>query len=133
MPRESAVWSRARGPIAFWFPRWESRGLSVERRGATVARPRVRLGSWLWAVLVQHWLLLTGVGGAPCSRLATTGEAIRRHRMWRAVAVGDQTQLAAESTPLGVIRRVTAKQNQRKKPSPFELLNDPSLLDYFLT
>ena len=132
-PREIAVLSRARWKIELLSKRWKSLGLIAELSGSTVARQMVRLGSRLLAVLVQHWLLLTGVWGEPRSSLATACEATGRHRMLLAVAVGDPTQLAAEITHLGVILSVTAKQNKRKKPSTFELLNDPSLLDYSLT
>ncbi len=110
-PREIAVLSRARGQSERLCQRWKSLGLIAERSGSTVARRMVRLGSRLVAVLVQHWLLPTGVWDEPRSRLARAGEAIRRHGMMLAVAIGDPTQRAAEIARLGVILRVTAKQN----------------------
>jgi hypothetical protein len=131
--KEVAVLYRARWQIELLFKRWKSLGLIAELSGSTVVRQMVRLWSRLLAVLMQHWLLLSSVwGDARCS-LAKACEAIRRYALMVASAIGDPAKLAVAIEELGVILHATAKRNKRKKPSTFELLNDPELLEYSLT
>lgn len=123
--KEIAVLYRARWPIELLFKRWKSLGLIAELSGSTVVRQMIRLWSRLLAVRVQHWLLLSSVWGNPRCSLAKACEAIRRHALIFAAAVGEPTRLVVAIEELGVILRATASQNKRKKPSTFELLNDP--------
>jgi hypothetical protein len=132
-PQEVAILYRARWQVELLFKRWKSLGLIAELRGATVVRQMVRLWSRLLAVMVQHWILLSCVWGDPRTSLAKVCEAIRSHALLLAVVVSDRVQLEAAIGRLRDILRVTAKQNKRKKPSTFELLNDASLLEYSLT
>jgi hypothetical protein len=132
-PQELAVLYRARWQIELLFKRWKSMGLIAELTGSTDERQMVRLWARLLAVLMQHWLLLCSVWGDPRCSLAKACEAIRRHALLLAVAIGDLAKLAVAIEELGVILRATARQHKRKKPSTFELLNDPQLLEYSLT
>jgi hypothetical protein len=132
-PQEIAVLYRARWQIELLFKRWKSLGLIAELTGSTDERQMVRLWARLLAVLMQHWLLLCSVWGNPRCSLAKACEGIRRHALLLAVAIGDLAKLAAALETLGVVLRATAKQDKRKKPSTFELLNDPQLLEYSLT
>jgi hypothetical protein len=131
--REIAVLYRARWQIELLLKRWKSLGLIADLSGSTVARQMIRLWSRLLAVLMQHWLVLSCVWGDPRCSLAKACEAIRRHALRLAVAIGDPARLAVIIEELGVILGATARQNQRKKPSTFDLLNDPELLEYSLT
>ena len=130
---EAAVVSRARWQIELLFKRWKSLGLIAELAGSSAVRQMVRLWSRLLAVLLQHWLLLATAWGEPRRSLAKACQAIRRHALLLAVAIGDRARLAGQIEHLGIILHATARQNKRKRPSAFELLNDPSLLDYRLT
>jgi len=131
--KEVLVFYRARWQIELLFKRWKSLGLIADLSGSTVARQMIRVWSRLLAVLIQHWLLLSSVWGNPRCSLAKACEAIRRHALMLAAAIGDPARLAIVIEELGVVLRVTASQNKRKKPSTFELLNDPELLEYPLT
>jgi Transposase DDE domain len=132
-PKEIAVLYRARWQIELLFKRWKSLGLIAELTGSTVARQLVRLWSRLLAVLMQHWLLLSSVWGNPRCSLSKACEAIRRHALMLAATVNDPAKLTVAIEDLSVILRATAKQNKRRKPSTFELLNNPELLEYSLT
>jgi hypothetical protein len=132
-PKEIAVLYRARWQIELLFKRWKSLGLIAELTGSTVARQMVRLWSRLLAVLMQHWLLLCSVWGDPRCSLAKACEAIRRHALLLAIVIGDPAKLVMALEELAVVLRATTRQDKRKKPSTFELLNEPELLEYSLT
>lgn len=108
-------------------------GLIADLSGSTTVRQVIRVWSRLLAVLIEHWLLLGTVWGDPRSSLAKACQAIREQATMVVAALGDATALAAAIDRLRMILNVTAKQNQRKKPSTFELLNDPERLEYSLT
>ena len=57
----------------------------------------------------------------------------RSYEPLRDRALDDGARLAYELEQLRDTLETTGKQNKRKKPSTFELLNDPALLDYSLT
>jgi hypothetical protein len=130
--KEAAVLYRARWQIELLFKRWKSLGLIAELSGSTVARQLIRVWSRLLAVLLQHWLV-TSVWGEPRLSLTKACEAIRRYAMTLAGAIDDLKRIEAAIERFGMMLRKTAKQNKRKKPSTFELLNDPEQLEYFLT
>jgi Transposase DDE domain len=132
-PAEAAVLYRARWQIELLFKRWKSLGLVAELAGSTEARQMVRLWSRLLATLAQHWLLLAGARGDARRSLAKASEAIRRHIALVAVSIGDEARLTAEIERLALLLRSTARLNKRKRASTFELLNDPSRLEYGLT
>jgi hypothetical protein len=131
--QEIAVLYRARWQIELLFKRWKSLGLIAELSGSTESRRMVRLWSRLLAVLMEHWLLLCRAWGNPRRSLAKACEAIRHYAVVLAVAVGEPRRWVVAIEELGVILRATASQNKRKKPSTFELLNNPELLRYSLT
>ena len=132
-PQEVAILYRARWQIELLFKRWKSLGLIAELSGSTEARPMVRLWSRLLAVLVQHWVLLSVAWGEPRRSLAKACEAIRRHALLRVVSLGDGSRLEGEIQRLADVLRTTTRRNKRKTPSTFELLDDPSRLEYSLT
>ena len=81
----------------------------------------------------RRWLVLAGTWGNPRCSLVRAGRAIRQHAKLLTGVIGDLATMTAALENLGVVLRATARQNKRKKPSTFELLNDPERLGYFLT
>jgi IS4 transposase len=132
-PLEAAVLYRARWQVELLFKRWKSQGLVAQLSGATVERQLVRLWSRLLAVLIQHWLVLTSVWGDPRHSLMKASEGIRRYATMLAATVPSTRQFTDILALLRRTIRVTARQNKRRYPSTFQLLNDPTLLDYSLT
>lgn len=131
--REIVVLYRSRWQVELLFKRWKSLGLAAELSGSTVARRMVRLWSRLTAILMQHWLLLASTSVRPGCSLFKACKAIRRFVLLLARALDDPARLEAEIRILGDILFATARQDKRKKPSTFQLLDDPELLDYVLT
>lgn len=130
---EAAVLYRARWQVELLFKRWKSRGRIAELDGSSEVRQLIRVWARLLAVLVEHWLM---VGSA-------WGDA--RISVWKACVAlrGFVSRVVAARTRLDELERVladlsqvvarTCRRNRRKKPGTFELLNDPSRLDFRLT
>lgn len=132
-PKEAAVLYRARWQIERLFKRWKSLGLIAELAGSTAARQMVRVWSRLLAVMVQHWVMLSTVWGSARCSLDKVWKAIQGRALLLARALDDGARLEYELEQLRDTLATTAKQNRHKKPSTFELLNDPEQLDYSLT
>ncbi len=132
-PCEMAVLYRARWQIELLFKRWKSLGLVAKLKGSTVARQMAQVWARLLGVLLQQWLLLTSVWGDIRHSLAKASQAIRRHTLLLAASLENTRGLETAIAKLCRAVRVTARQNKRRHPSTFELLNDPSLLKYGLT
>lgn len=132
-PAEAAVLYRARWQIELLFKRWKSNGLAARAEPASEVRRQVRLWSRLLAVVVQHWLVVTGIDGDPTRSLHKVSESLRFF-VARLLAAGDDP--AAWVTVLeawkAVIRK-TCRRDPRSKPGTFELLNRPQDLDFRLT
>jgi hypothetical protein len=128
-PKEAAVLYRARWQIERLFKRWKSLGLIDELAGSTAARQMVRVWSRLLAVVVQHWVMLSTAWGAARCSLDKVWKAIQARALLLARALDDPARLGYELEQLRDTLATTAKQNKHKKPSTFELLNDPERLE----
>lgn len=132
-PTEMAVLYRARWQIELLFKRWKSQGLLSELNGSTDIRQMVRMWSRFIAALVQHWLVVTSTWGDPRHSLSKACEAIRPIVSLLLANLDSSEQLQAVIDTLCRIVRSTARQNKRKNPSTFQLLNNPSQLTWNLT
>lgn len=130
---ELGVLYRARWQIELLFKRWKSLGLLDLMEGSTDTRKMIRFWARLIAVIVQHWLLLASVWGDPRRSLSKASEAIRPLVSLLIVTLDCKKSLRASLTTIGNVLRSVVRQNSRKKPSTFELLNDPQLLTWGLT
>ena len=132
-PQEAAVLYRARWQIELLFKRWKSLGLVDELTGATPVRQMAQLWLRLLAVVVEHWVVLTAGWGDARLSLVKASQLVRRHAALLTTVVGHRDQLQQLLQTLSGAIRATARQNKRKRPSTFELLHNPSLLEYALT
>lgn len=132
-PQEALVLYRARWQIELLFKRWKSLGLVAELTGRTVVHQMVRLWSRLLAVLLEHWFILSTAWGDLRISLMKAGQLLRRHAILIATAINDAAQLATAIDVLRNLMSSTARKNKRKRPSTFELLDNPTLLDDVLT
>jgi Transposase DDE domain len=131
--REAAVLYRARWQIELLFKRWKSLGKVGEFGAAPVVRQMAQLWLRLLAVVVEHWIVLSTSWGDARVSLMKASQCIRRHAGLLAGALGKRDQLEALLEIMRGAIRSTAQFNKRKRPRTFELLNDPSLLEYPLT
>ena len=129
-PQEIAVLYRARWQIELMFKRWKSLGHIADMSGSTVTRQMVRLWSRLLAMVVQNWLLVACVWGDRRCSLHKACVAIRDLATHLATALNDLERLTGEIEGMSQILGKLCRSDKRKQPSTFELLNDPSLLEY---
>ena len=130
---EAAVLYRARWQVELLFKRWKSRGRIAESDGSCDVRQLIRAWSRLLAVLVEHWLMVGSAWGDARISAWKACTALRG-LVSRVVAALDRlNELERVLEDLSRVIARTCRRNRRKKLGTFELLNDPSRLDFRLT
>jgi len=126
--REALVLARARWQVELLFKLWKSAGHVDESRSGKPWRVRCEVYAKLLAMVVQHWLLLTGCWAYPDRSLVKAAQTVRQHTMHLASVL---TCPAALEAAIGVIHRCLAagcRLNRRKQhPNTYQLLLDPTL------
>jgi len=130
---EACVLCRSHWQIELLFKRWKSQGRVSEISGALVTRQMVRLWSRLLAVLVQHWLVVAGAWGRPRISLKKACDAIRKFGVLLAASIDEPAGLQKTMQIMADSLQSTVRQNQRKRPSTFELLQHPRKITPLLT
>lgn len=131
--KEASVLYRARWQVELLFKRWKSQGFVDELEGTTVVRKMVRLWARLLAVVVQNWLVVAHAWGNPQLSLKKACDAVRSFAVILAAGINSNRGLQNAFNLIGQALRSTARQNKRKKPNTFQLLQNPDLLEYSLT
>jgi len=125
---EALVLARARWQIELLFKLWKSHGHIDESRSGKPWRVLCEVFAKLLAMVVQHWLLLTGCWAYPDRSLVKAAQTVREHAMHLASALACPWLLCRA---IGVIHRCLAagcRLNRRKtKPNTYQLLLDPTL------
>jgi hypothetical protein len=129
---EARVLYRARWQIELLFKRWKSQGLVDAMTDVSWIRCLVKLWSRLLAALLQQWLQ-SGVWGRPEISLKKTWDMLRRLAWSLAMAWSNSSKLRTCLEDAQRLAQATVRQNKRKKPNTFEMLNDPARLPYSLT
>jgi hypothetical protein len=134
---EARVLYRARWQIELLFKRWKSQGRIDEMANSSPVRCMVRLWSRLLAALVQQWLQ-SRLWGRPEISLKKLWDLLSKHvsslaSAWKKSATDGGRMLRDLLETIEVVAQATARQNKRKQPSTFQLLNDPSSDPYRLT
>jgi Transposase DDE domain len=128
--REALVLARARWQIELLFKLWKSHGQIDVSRSHKPWRVRTEVCAKLLALVVQHWLLLTGCWAYPDRSLVKAAQTVRQHALHLASALACPALLCRV---IGVIQRCLAagcRLNRRKtKPNTYQLLLDPSLAE----
>jgi hypothetical protein len=134
---EARVLYRARWQIELLFKRWKSQGRIDEMGNSSPVRCMVRLWSRLLAALVQQWLQ-SRLWGRPEISLKKLWDLLSKQvrslaSAWKKSATDGGRALRDQLETIEVVAQATARQNKRKQPSTFQLLNDPSSDPYRLT
>jgi len=126
--RDALVLARARWQIELLFKLWKRDGHLDEWRSADPARILCEVYAKLTALVIQHWLLLVGCWRYPDRSLTQAAQTVRDH------AVGLLLALPGRARRLAVLRAICRGMahggriaSRRRKPSLFQLLDDPSL------
>jgi hypothetical protein len=130
--KEAVVLYRARWQIELMFKLWKSHNhLAASRAEWTAEERMVMFWAKLIGVVVQHWLLLASSGSDPRRSHWKAARVIRQWIVTLTRALEDLDHL------IGVLEELTAtigavarKKLQKKRPSLFQLLLDPELLDW---
>lgn len=126
--REALVLARARWQVELLFKLWKSHGHIAESRSHRPWHVLTAVYAKLLAMVVQHWVLLTGCWAYPDRSLAKAAQTIRHHALHLASALACPALLSAA---IGVIHRCLAagcRLNRRKTmPNTYQLLLNPAL------
>jgi hypothetical protein len=130
--KEVVVLYRARWQIELLFKLWKSHNHVAElESGVSPQRQMAVLYAKLIGVVVQHWILLS-VAWNDVRRSLRKAAAIIRDWIVLLLAVLDDDQRLRDL--LGQLEAAVAKTaritRRRKRPSLFQLLENPELLDY---
>jgi hypothetical protein len=132
-PTEAAVLYRARWQVELLFKRWKSQGLVATLSGSTEVRQVIRVWARLLAVLVQHWLMVASAWGDASKSVDKVCQAIRSWVGRLLAGLDRRDELVRVVADLGTVVAKTCRRNARSRPGTFELLNNPSRLDFQLT
>jgi Transposase DDE domain len=126
--REALVLARARWQIELLFKLWKSHGHIDESRSGKPWRVLCEVYAKLLAMVVQHWLLLTGCWAYPDRSLVKAAQTVRLHALHLASALPCSTALIVVITLIHRCLAAGCRLNRRKKkPNTYQLLLDPTL------
>ena len=126
--REALVLARARWQIELLFKLWKSHGHIDASRSGKPGRVLCEVYAKLLAMVVQHWLLLTGCWTYPDRSLLKAAQTVRLHALHLASALACAPALEDVITLIHRCLAAGCRLNRRKKkPNTYQLLLDPTL------
>src|SRR5262249_24099193 len=115
--------------VELLFKLWKSHGEIKTSRSTKPWRVLCEVLAKLLAMVLQHWVLLTGCWSCPSRSLVKAAHTVRQHALHLASHLADPPALAAA---IGIVHRALAAgcriNRRKKKPNTYQLLLDPALL-----
>jgi Transposase DDE domain len=126
---EALVLLRARWQLELLFKLWKQHGRIDESRSSKPWRVLCEVWAKLLAVLVQHWLSITGCWQYPERSLVKAAQVVRAQAMHLLATLGTCSRLEEAITTLQRCLPAACRLNRRKKhPNTYQLLLNPDLL-----
>jgi hypothetical protein len=118
---------RARWQIELLFKLWKQDGQVATWKTAKPARILCELYAKLIAMVIQHWLLLTGGWSRPDRSLARAAATIRAHARCIAISLQRPTRLRDTLRVIATVLAVGTGLTRRGSPNHAQLLCNPRL------
>ena len=129
--KEVVVLYRTRWQIELLFKLWKSHNLLATHSDVPPEHQMIQLYARMIGVILQHWILLTGVWTDAKHSLWKAARSLRDHLVLLLPNLTDFHRLCQTLEWLAHLMRSQASMNKRKKrPGTFQLLNNPELLEY---
>jgi hypothetical protein len=130
--KEVVVLYRTRWQIELMFKLWKSHNhLAAHRERWTSVERMALFWAKLIGVVLQHWLLLTSTGAEPRRSHWKAAQVIRGWIVSLTGALEDIDHLIRTLEAMAAtIGTIAKKKRQSKRPSLFQLLLNPELLDW---
>jgi hypothetical protein len=126
--QEALVLLRARWQVELLYKLWKQHGHLAESRSAKPWRVLTEVFAKLLALLVQHWVLLTGCWANPDRSLVKAAQTLRAHALHLLCALRSTPHLRRALTIILRCLRAGCRLNPRKRhPNTYQLLLDPAL------
>ena len=126
---EALALARARWQVELLFKLWKQHGKIDESRSTKPWRVLCEVWAKLLAVLVQHWLTLTGCWQCPDRSLVKAAHVVRLQAMHLLATLATGSRLEEAILALHRCLPVACRLNRRKKhPNTYQLLLHPELL-----
>jgi hypothetical protein len=128
-PAEAVVLLRARWQIELLFKLWKSGGQLATSRSQADDRVLCEVSAKLIALVIQHWLLLTGTWGDPARSLVRGAQTVRTYAILLVMAWATPRRLVhALGQLMHALAALVPRTKRRKRPSTAQLLADPLLV-----
>ena len=126
---EALVLLRARWQLELLFKLWKQHGKIDESRSTKHWRVLCEVWAKLLAVLVQHWLSITGCWQYPERSLVKAAQVVRLQAMHLLASLRTCSRLEEAIAALHRCLPAACRLNRRKKhPNTYQLLLNPDLL-----